>query len=256
MRAVAVSLAAALVLALGSAQAQATPPEDRTGSASTASNTAPTASSAAARFDAGAFVDAYHAAAARDTAGGWTLAARAALAHVLYDPPEGDVDAWVQRARDAATRALELAPDDPAALVTAAQVRGELALRSGPLANLDAAGEIHGYLEHALEVAPEDPDALVAMGMWNLELVARGVGWLYGARREGALEQVARGVSLAPDDIPLLVQYARGLHLTGDDAEARAQIERLLALPARTAEDRGEQRRAQALLEAWGGGGS
>ncbi len=238
-------LAAALVVALGAALGPALGPARAQGLAA-----------ASGRFDAGAFVEAYDLAAAFAAAQGDTaaaarahaLAARAALAHVLYDPPSDDVGTWMQRARDASLRAEALAPDDSHVLVTVAQVRGELALRSGALANLDAAGEIHDALEHALAIAPDDPDALVGMGMWHLELIDRGVGWLYGARRDGALEQVARGVSLAPDRISLRIQYAKALRITGDVAGAREQLRTALALPAGTAEDRFEQRRAEALL--------
>jgi len=233
----AVALVVALGTALGPARAQGL-------------------AAASGRFDAGAFVEAYDlAVAVAEAEGGGavaaraqTLAARAALAHVLYDAPTDDVGAWVRRARDASLRAEALAPDDPHVLVTVAQVRGELALRSGALENLDAAGEIRDALERALVVAPDDPDALVGMGMWHLELIDRGVGWLYGARREGALEQVARGVALAPDRISLRIQYAKALRMTGDVPGAREQLQAALALPARTAEDGYERRRAEALL--------
>lgn len=214
------------------------------------------AQSAADLRDAGEFVAAYEAASRQGGAGALTLAAQAATDHVVYvlapsGAPQDEQRAWLDKALAAARQAVELAPDSPDALLQFARARGEVARRSGVLQNLDVAPELRRAFDRILELRPDDPDALVALGMWHLELVQAGVGWLYGGRRDQVLPLVTRGVEAAPDRVNLRVEYAVALHGLGDVAAAEEQLRLALELPALTAVDRAEQERARRLLAAW-----
>jgi tetratricopeptide (TPR) repeat protein len=204
---------------------------------------------ARALYDSGSFEGAYQLAVAEDDGAAQTLAANAAIAQAIYrDLPDADRLSWLRRAQDAGRRAVALLPEAPQALLALAQARGEMALRTSALDNLSTAGEIGDLLKRAVAAAPDDPDALVGLGMWNLGVTDRGVGWLYGARREGALELVARGVSLAPQRVNLRVQYATALRDAGDRSLAVEQLREALTLPTPTAVDRYERERAVTML--------
>lgn len=218
---------------------------------------AASAQAPAALHAAGDFVAAYEAAAAASgDAAALTLAARAATDHVVYvlAPAGASADeqrAWLELAWAAANAATELEPDSPDALLQLARARGELARRSGVLQNLDVAPGLRHIFDRVLELRPEDPDALVALGMWHLELVQAGVGWLYGGRRDQVLPLVARGVEAAPEQVNLRVEYAVALHALGRPEDAIDQLRLALEMPAATAVDRAEQDRARRLLAEW-----
>jgi len=209
-----------------------------------------------ALYRQGSFEAAYRQSVTVDSAAMQTLAAQAAIARGLYQgESEADTLAWLRRGQDAAEEAAKLAGDSPAALLALAQAKGEIASRTGPLANLSVPGDIGGLLKRAVKLAPQNPDALVGLGLWNLELTDRGVGWMFGARRDGALAMVAKGVGLAPQRPDLRVQYARALTLVGDASGARKELQKALTLSPANAVQRYEQRRAAAELEQMGRGG-
>lgn len=200
------------------------------------------AQTASSLYLKGAFVQGYHAAAGSDTAASQTLAAKAALAFALFEAPSDQVRLeWFQRAEGAAKRAVALDPNAVEALLALAEAEGDAALLRGPLQNLGVARETHDLLRRVLALQPENPNALVGLGVWNLELTARGVGWMFGASRKGALSMVERGVERAPDDIELRIEYGRALQLVGDQSGARAQFRLALQLPALSAADRFRQ---------------
>jgi tetratricopeptide (TPR) repeat protein len=207
---------------------------------------------ARAAYDRGDFAEAHELAHNVDTAAAQVLAARAAIAHALFGGvDETSVREWLERGLAAADRALSLDPDRPDALLAKAQARGEIALRSSALGNLNVAPELRELLERALALDPDDPDAMVAVGMWHVEIAARGVGWLYGADPEAGLERVAAGVERAPRRIDLRIEYATALQARGRHDEAAEQLAVALELPARNAFDRHQHARAEALQASW-----
>lgn len=207
------------------------------------------AQDAAGLYQKGSFVQSYEAAIRTDTTAAQTLAAQAAVAYALFvAPTDHERVTWFQRGADAAEHAVDRDPSAVPALLVLAQAKGEAALLKGPLQNLGVARETRDLLRRALKLQPNDPNALVGLGVWNLELTDRGVGWMFGARRKGALAMVQRGVEQAPDDIELRTEYARALQLSGDDSESRAQIEFAVRLPAHSALDHLRQQQAAAYL--------
>ena len=200
----------------------------------------------------GDYLGAYQAAVASETASAQLLASRAAAdqaSYLLRDAPARERLDWLQLAVAAAEASLALDPQQPDALLAYARARGEIALLTSVLRNLDIASELRRAIEGALELQPEHPDALVALGMWHLELVERGVGWLYGGRRDAILPLVERGVAVAPDRINLRVEYAKALRALGHGQLAAEQLAIAIALPAASASDRHEQDRARAMQD-------
>lgn len=208
------------------------------------------AQDAAALYQQGSFVPCYDAAILTDTTASQTLAARAAVMYAHFEAPtDRERLTWYQRGIDAAQHAIDLDAGAVPALLVLAQAKGEAALLKGPLQNLEVAGETRGLMRRVLEIQPDNPNALVGLGVWNLELTARGVGWMFGASRNGALAMVERGIELAPDDIELRIEYARALQLVRNESGARAQAEIAVRLPARSAVDHLRQGRATGYLE-------
>lgn len=181
------------------------------------------------------------------------LAARAAADQAVYvlarpGAPLEEQMVWLQRSVAAAERAVELDPTSARAVVYLARGRGEIARRSGVLQNLGVATELKRLFDRALQLDPHDPDALVGLGMWHLELVEQGVGWLYGGKRDEVIPLIEAGVEAAPHQVNLRVEFATALRALGYPERAREELETALALPALTAVDRAEQERARELL--------
>lgn len=205
----------------------------------------------------GDFVAAYEAVVADESsAAAQRLAARAAADQAVYvlaaaGAGQEEQFEWLRRSVTAAERAVTLDPNASLAYVYLARGRGEIARRSGILQNLNVATELKRLFEKALELNPQDADALVGFGMWHLELVEAGVGWLYGGKRDQVMPLVEAGVAAAPEQVNLRVEYATALRAFAQPELAREQLEAALALPARSAVDRAEQERARRLLNDW-----
>ncbi len=225
----------------------------------TAQTAAPVPASAAARaatelWLGGDFVAAYEAAVADEgSAASQRLAARAAADQAVYvlaaaGAGQEEQFEWLRRSVTAAERAVTLDPNASQAYVYLARGRGEIARRSGILQNLNVATELKRLFEKALELNPRDADALVGFGMWHLELVENGVGWLYGGKRDQVMPLVEAGVAAAPEQVNLRVEYATALRAFAQPELALKQLETALALPARSAVDRAEQERARRQL--------
>lgn len=234
------------------ATAQAAPPDSTHASAPATTEAA--AQAAAALWQRGDFVAAYEAAVADEgSAASQRLAARAAAdqaVYVLAETGAGQEEQfeWLRRSVAAAERAVALDPSCSLTYVYLARGRGEIARRSGVLQNLNVANELKRLFDRALELNPRDADALVGLGMWHLELVENGVGWLYGGKRDQVMPLVEAGVAAAPEQVNLRVEYATALRAFAQPELAKEQLEAALALPARSAVDRAEQERARRIL--------
>ncbi|MFO7544210.1 MAG: hypothetical protein R6W77_01790 [Trueperaceae bacterium] len=204
-------------------------------------------------YEQGGYAAAYESASNVPTAPMQLLAARAANDHAVYrlaasGAPLEEQVAWLRRGLAAAEKAAALEPASAQAVVQQARSRGEIARRSGVLRNLDVAPQLRELFDRALALDPDDADALVGLAMWHLELVERGVAWLYGGSRSEILPLLERGVQAAPQQINLRVEYATALRALGQGDAAREQLQIALGLPARNATDAFEQQRAAELL--------
>ncbi|MBX3094506.1 MAG: hypothetical protein KF680_08230 [Cryobacterium sp.] len=205
------------------------------------------------QWEAGDFAAAYALAVESGTVEGQLLAARSAADQAVYRETGSDASlAWLEASETAAQAALALQPDGPlaaAATMALARAKGEAALHRGLLANSRLPGELRTLFERVLELQPGNPDALVALGAWHLELTERGVGWLYGGRRDDVLPLIERGVAAAPEQINLRVEYAIALRALGRADDAAAELATAMSLTAVTAVDKLEQERAARLLD-------
>lgn len=204
-------------------------------------------------YGQGAYEAAYEAASNVQTASMQLLAARAANDHAVYRLAASgalleEQVTWLRRGLAAAEKAASLDPSSAQAVVQQARSRGEIARRSGVLRNLDVAPQLRELFDRALALDPDDADALVGLAMWHLELVERGVAWLYGGSRNEVLPLLERGVVAAPEQVNLRVEYATALRALGHEDAAREQLRIALALPTRNATDAFEQQRALAML--------
>lgn len=211
---------------------------------------------ALALYQAGAYEQAVAEASRQNSAPGYALAARAALAEAVLKSPCLDC---LRRVEELARKAIAADPKTAdghvylaVALGYEARIIGVVRARLGAYPE-----EAKRNLDKALESDPENIWALAAMGGWNIEVV-RGGGaalarWLYGATVEAGLKSFAAAFKAAPDNLVLRYQFA--LSLAGLDPDAyRDRIADALARAGnaqpQTAYERFAQGRARELLAA------
>jgi len=198
----------------------------------------------------GAFEEAYLLALQEGGGDALTTAARAASFLATYQLEDhAEQLSWLERAVAAAEQAVTEDPVSAAAHFELARAVGLRDQLRGFPGNLEAATRLRRELERTLELDPDHPDALAALGKWHLELVERGVAFLYGARRDRVLPLLARAVEIDPERVGLRVEYADALLRLDEEEEARAQLQIALSLSAEEAADRYERARAEAMLQ-------
>ena len=187
-------------------------------------------------YATGHYDEAMKAGVAQNTAAGYTISARAALADA-QSRPEPCLDC-LRRAEDFAREAVAADPKSVDAHVYLAVAMGYEARIVGPVW-----ARAHNYPGHAkeeLDVAltldPRSPWALGALGGWNVEVVrtggARLASWIYGATIDDGLSAFGAAFKSAPDNLSVRYQYA--LSLSGYDADRfRHEIDDALARVAR-----------------------
>jgi tetratricopeptide (TPR) repeat protein len=142
------------------------------------------------------------------------FAARANSTHAQTLPENRQEPAYAQSEKYA-RRAVELDAKNPDAHFEVARALGRLSQLRGVLAALSQGlgSQIRDSLEAALANDPKHADSMVAYGLWHAEIVAKGVGWLYGANPEAAIGFFERAIKLEPKQIIAKVEYAHGLVL-------------------------------------------
>ncbi len=177
-----------------------------------------------------------------------TLAAAQVMIARLESLPGGDR----KRAREAATRAVDIGGDDPLQTAQAHVVLGNLA-------EADAADR-RGHYDKAVELAPRDVDVRRTRGVFlmsegdidgaiadidvaieeepdDLRLrEMRGLALLVGQRTDEARATFDEALEMAPDSSDLLFQRARLLASVGDTDRAMADLDKAIGLAPETAE--------------------
>lgn len=211
---------------------------------------------ALALYQAGRYEQAIAEGSHQDNAGGYALAARAALADAALKSP---CLACLKRAEDLARKAIAADPrpaDGHVYLAVSlgyqARIVGMVRARLGGYPE-----EARRNLDKALASDPKNPWALAALGGWNIEIV-RGGGerlarWLYGASLEEGQRHFDAAFKAAPGNLVLHYQYA--LSLSGLDLDewwplVSDELARAAAAAPQTAYERFAQGRARALLAA------
>jgi hypothetical protein len=206
-------------------------------------------------YAGGKYDEAMRAGAASNSAEGFAIAARAAMADAAMRPEP--CLSCLKRAEDYARHAVaaDAAQADghiwlAAVLGLEGRITGLIGAR---LAN--SPGEAKDHLDAALADDPGNAYALAAMGGWNIEIVRAGGAFLartlYGAKEEEGLSFFDRAVAAAPGNVA--VRYQIALSLSGYRPEAfRARIagelEAAIADVPQTAYEKFIQGRAAELL--------
>jgi hypothetical protein len=173
--------------------------------------------SADALFDlyaTGKYDEAMRAGAAANTAPGFAIAARAALADAALRP--APCLECLQRAEGFARKAVAADPSQADGHVWLAASLGLQGRITGLLHASRAASEAKDQLDIALKDDPNHAYAMAAMGGWNIELVKGGgaiAASLFGAGEAKGLAWFDRAVAAAPGNVA--VRYQIGLSLSG-----------------------------------------
>jgi len=206
-------------------------------------------------YAGGKYDEAMRAGAASNSAEGFAIAARAAMADAALRPEP--CLSCLKRAEDYARHAV--AADTALAdghiwLASALGLEGRITgLIRARLVN--SPGEAKDHLDAALADDPRNAYALAAMGGWNIEIVRAGGAFLartlYGAKEEDGLSFFDRAVAAAPGNVA--VRYQIALSLSGYKPDAfRARIagelEAAIANVPQTAYEKFIQGRAAELL--------
>lgn len=207
-----------------------------------------------ALYRAGRYAQAIEEASRQNSASGFALAARAALADAMTRAPCMDC---LKRAEALARKAV--AADDRLAdahVYLAVTLGYESRILGVVRARLNSwPEEARRNLDAALALEPRNATALAARGGWNIEVVRGGgavlAGMVYGASAKKGLDDFAAAFAAAPDNPVLRYQYA--LSLGGLDLDAyRDKIGDALARAAKaepqTAYEKLAQSRAAELL--------
>ena len=205
-------------------------------------------------YKAGKYSQAIAAASAQNTASGFALAARAALAESMMQAP---CLACLKRAEAFAREAVIGDPGLAEAHVYLAVSLGYQARIVGVVrARLGSyPEEAKRHLDAALVTDPASAQALAALGGWNIEIV-RGGGivlakWLYGASLRTGQDDFAAAFRSAPDNPVIRYQYALslgGFSLATYRAEITDALSRAVGGEGVTAYDAFAQSRARELL--------
>lgn len=148
------------------------------------------------------------------TSDGQTLAAKATNTYALTMPESKQEPIYV-KAEQYARKAIALDNKNSDAYFELARALGRLSQLRGVLAALSQGlgSQIREALDSALQFEPKHVQSLVAYGLWHSEIVAKGVGWLYGANFEAAIGYFERAIKLEPKMIIPKVEYAYALVL-------------------------------------------
>lgn len=187
-------------------------------------------------YAAGHYAEAIKAGAAANTASGYLVAARAALADATTQgAPCLDC---LRRAEDLARKAVALDPKLADAHVYLAVAMGYEARIVGPVwaRAHNYPGQAKDELDTALAIDAKNPWALGALGGWNVEIVRTGgdtlASLLYDATVDQGLASFAAAFKAQPANLSVRYQYA--LSLSGyDPARFAPQIHDAFATVAK-----------------------
>ena len=130
---------------------------------------------------------------------GQAFAAKANNTYALTQTDNKQESIYIQSEKYA-RKAIGLDPKYPQAYFELARALGRLSQLRGVGASL-AQGlgtQIRESLESALQYDPKHAPSMVGYGLWHAEIVAKGVGWLYGASAEAAVSYFERAIKLEP----------------------------------------------------------
>ncbi len=160
----------------------------------------------------GEYFKASQLAASFDSSDGYAFAARALSEHAS-DQADSKQELLFARCEMYARQAIKLNPKNADGYFEIAVAVGQLGrLRDITYAITNGvASQVRDNLQTALELNPKHWYAMIVLGRWHTELAARGVGWLYGANGDRALQLFENAIKLEPKRILVRVEVASGL---------------------------------------------
>lgn len=200
---------------------------------------------------------AMQAGAALNTAEGFTLAAQAA-SYLAAGLPEAQRVSTYEQAMQWASRAIEMNPNSAAAYFERARATGRVAQARGIVESLGLARGMKADLEKAISLNPNMGSAYVALGLWNAELVGKGLiaSSATGASAAQVRPNFDRAIALDRENPTYRLEYGRALlAIAGRNArtrtEARAMVQQAASMTPRSAAERTDVAAAQELLRGW-----
>jgi hypothetical protein len=150
-------------------------------------------------------------------AGGADGLAFAAKANSIYanTRPAGEQEGLYAKSEGYARQAIKLDAKNDDGYFELARALGRLSQLRGVLAALTQGlgTQVKDNLDKALSLNPKNASAWVALGLWHAEIVAKGVGFLYGADGGKVAPAMEKAIALEPDQIIHRVEYAKALML-------------------------------------------
>ena len=203
----------------------------------------------------GDFLRAAKIAARLETSEGFSFAARA-LAEHANTRPRDERDELYSTCENYARQAVQLNPKNPDGYFEIAVAIGQLAnLRDASYAiSSGVPSQVRDNLNQALELNPRHWFAMVVLARWHAEMTARGIGWIYGASGERAIELLELAIKTAPKRILVRVEVALAFLVLDKQKyrdRAKRELEVAAKLEATDAAERRQLDRAKRELENW-----
>ncbi len=180
---------------------------------------------------------------------GQTLAAKA---NSIYASTQSDnkQEAIYAESEKYANNAIKLNSKYSDAYFELARALGRLSQLRGTLAALSQGlgTKVKSALETCIDLDRNSAECMVSFGLWHAEIVAKGVGWIYGANEGASINFFERAIAIEPKIIIHRVEYAHGMLLLNRDkykAAAKSQLEIALKLEPRDAADKLDLERAK-----------
>jgi tetratricopeptide (TPR) repeat protein len=208
---------------------------------------------AQALYTKGEFQKASEVAQATGGSGGLTFAAKANSIYASTRPT-GEQEALYVKSETYATQAIKLDAKNDYAYFELARALGRISQLRGVLAALTQGlgTKVKDNLDKALSLNPKNPSAMVALGLWNAEIVAKGVGFLYGADGAKVAPLMEKAISIEPDVMIHRIEYAKALMLLDAKNKAKAieLLEKAITLKVNDAAEEMDLARAKKDLAA------
>jgi tetratricopeptide (TPR) repeat protein len=201
----------------------------------------------------GDFLLASRIAARQGTSEGFSFAARS-LAEHASSRPRDERDELYSTCEVYARKAVQLNNKN-------ADGYFEIAVAIGQLANLRDAGyaistgvpsQVRDNLNQALELNPKHWFAMVVLGRWHAEMTSRGIGWIYGANGDRAIELFELAIKTAPKRILVRVETALAFLVLDKQKyqnRAKRELEIAIKLEVTDAAEKRQFERAKRELE-------
>jgi len=169
-------------------------------------------------------------------------------------------EAYFQKAKKLAKRALRLRPDDAYSNFVMSVAMGRIALIASAKDRVAASNDIKHYVDKAISEDSSLAEAWYVLGRWNYkvdnlnfaERLAANVlfgGLPKGASTQKAIQCYQKAISLNPNVIMYYYSLAVAYHTAHQDHKSIETINELLKLPNKSPDDPGYKKEAERLIQ-------